>query len=378
MTESVCIPQRRGRRGPSAVWIERRKRKDGTAWRIRWINPATGRADSQACGRDLALARNLRDQKKAELRDGLSGKLPDRSLADLIDGIAGFQAGRSQHTIRKTKDSLESLRNLCGDRLLQHVGKDTVMDFRSRRLATNVAVATVNKDVRQIRSALSYAQDAGWIRYNPLLRWKNARLTEPERVVRVVEPAEFKKLLEAIADPSFRVLLNVGYYQGMRRTEMANLRWSAVDLDKGAIHVLNVPEAGEFTKSRKNRSIPMHPIVRRELAAMRKDLPTMVEDGRAVPKHPHEFAWEDGQPYKPDWITHRFAKAAKDSGVSASIHDLRRSFSTLAQRAGVDRFTVKDLGGWSSVTVVEKHYTGEIKPVLERAMDLIARAQGVA
>jgi hypothetical protein len=40
--------------------------------------------------------------------------------------------------------------------------------------------------------------------------------------------------------------------------------------------------------------------------------------------------------------------------------------------------TVKDLGGWSSVGVVEKHYTGEIKPVLERAMDLIARAQGVA
>jgi len=103
----------------------------------------------------------------------------------------------------------------------------------------------------------------------------------------------------------------------------------------------------------------------------------MVEDGRAVPKHPHVFAWPDGLPYKPDWITNRFSTAAKASGVPASIHDLRRSFSTLAQRAGVDRMTVKDLGGWSSVGVVDKHYTGDIKPVLERAMDLIARAQWV-
>ena len=168
------------------------------------------------------------------------------------------------------------------------------------------------------------------------------------------------------------------YYQGMRCTDLANLRWSAVDLDKGAIHVVNVPEAGEFTKSRKNRTIPMHPIVRRELAAMRANVPTMVEDGRAVPKHPHVFAWPDGLPYKPDWITHRFAAVSKAAGVRASIHDPRRSFSTLAQRAGVDRMTVKDLGGWSSVAIVEKHYTDEIKPVLERAMDLIARAQGVA
>jgi hypothetical protein len=46
--------------------------------------------------------------------------------------------------------------------------------------------------------------------------------------------------------------------------------------------------------------------------------------------------------------------------------------------AGVDRMTVKNLGRWSSVAVAEKHYTGEIKPVLERAMDQMARAQGVA
>ena len=42
------------------------------------------------------------------------------------------------------------------------------------------------------------------------------------------------------------------------------------------------------------------------------------------------------------------ARIVKRAGIAyCTLHDLRRSFSTLAQRAGVDRYTVKDLGGWS-------------------------------
>ena len=61
---------------------------------------------------------------------------------------------------------------------------------------------------------------------------------------------------------------------------------------------------------------------------------------------------------------------ARDSKAKA---DLRRSFSTLAQRAGVDKYTVKDLGGWSVVSVVEKHYTGDLLEVHRKAMQQIAR-----
>ncbi len=42
------------------------------------------------------------------------------------------------------------------------------------------------------------------------------------------------------------------------------------------------------------------------------------------------------------------------------------------------RATVKDLGGWSTIGVVEKHYTGEVKEVHRRAMQTFAAAQEVA
>ena len=65
----------------------------------------------------------------------------------------------------------------------------------------------------------------------------------------------------------------------------------------------------------------------------------------------------------------RLAGLIDKAGIGhATLHDLRRSFSTLAQRAGIDRHTVKDLGGWSTVGVVEKHYTGEVPDRLREAM----------
>ncbi len=379
MNGKVSEQPSRGRRSPTAVWIVSFRGKRGVSYRIRWIDPLSGKTKSEACGRDKALARQNRDAKKAELREGLSGRLPDRSLSDLQDALEAFMVGKSHHTIRKTRRSLQELVALCGNRRLEHVNRAMIMDFRAERLTAGVAAATANKDLRQIKSALSYAVDAGWLRSNPLWRWKGLQLREPEKRIRVIEPEEFQRLLDACPDPTFRVLLIVGYYQGLRRTELVNLRWAAIDFAAGVLHVENVVEAGELTKSRKNRVLPMRAIVKQELKALCDDVPKVLEAGGHRPKYPHCFTWESGEPYLADWATHEFSRIVKRAGIPhCTLHDCRRSFSTLAQRAGVDRAIVKDLGGWSTLRVVENHYSGEVPEVLERAMEQIAAAQVAA
>jgi integrase len=282
-------------------------------------------------------------------------------------------AGRSVHTIRKTKLSLRDLERLCKVGCLAAIDRGTIMAFRAKRLEGGMSPATINLDVRQIRSALSYAVETNLLRANPLLRWKGAMIPEPENTVRVVEEDEFGKLLVACAIPSFRAMLMVGYRQGLRRQELSNLRWAAVDLDRRTLHVVNVAAAGELTKSRKNRSLPMHPLVHAALSEMWQAAPKRIEDGRVCPQSPYVFTWPDGTPFKADWTTHEFARLVEKAKIAhCTMHDLRRSFSTLAQRLGVDRFTVKDLGGWSTVSVVERHYTGEVPEVYRRAMDRIA------
>jgi integrase len=134
-----------------------------------------------------------------------------------------------------------------------------------------------------------------------------------------------------------------------------------------------------LTKSRKNRVLPMRDVVWQELQALHGDVPKVLDAGSLRPKHPHCFTWDHGVPYLADWVTHEFARIVKRAGIPrCTPHDLRRSFSTLAQRAGVDKSVVKDLGGWSCVRVAENHYTGDVSEVLQRAMKQIAGAQAAS
>ena len=161
--------------------------------------------------------------------------------------------------------------------------------------------------------------------------------------------------------------------QGCRRRELCNLRWAAVDLEKRVIHIVNVAEAGEVTKSRKNRTVPMHSVVSDLLTRLWADVPKMVVAGQVAPKSLYAFTWSGGAPFKPDWVTHAFARQVKKARIAhCTMYDLRRNFSTIAQRAGVDKYTVENLGGWSVVSVVERHYTGDVSAVHRKAMDRIA------
>ena len=370
----------RGKRNPTNAWIWRRKRGNGrNGYAIQWIDPDTGRTKTMACGTDLVFARARRDEKRLELRGLLTIAGSDKTLRDLKAAVPQFKTGKSPVTVRITQRSLGDLLRLCGDRLLTKIERGSIMEFRAKRLAEEVSPATVNKQLREIKGALSDAVDAGWIKTNPLWRWKAMQVREPEKRVRVVEEAEFEKIIAATALPELKALLIVAFYQGLRRTELCQLRWDAVDLERGILHVENRPEEGELTKSRKNRVVPMRQPVREVLSRLHGQTPKVVAGGNAKPKHPHVFCWDDGHAFKPDWVTRTFATIIGKADVAhCTLHDFRRSFSTLAQRAGIDRETVRDLGGWSTTTVVEKHYTGELPEVFERAVKTMDRAAGAA
>ena len=97
-------------------------------------------------------------------------------------------------------------------------------------------------------------------------------------------------------------------------------------------------------------------------------LPTRCPNVENVPRVVVELASQRA-PITPTWL---------ESGRGVVFHDCRRLFSTPARRAAVGRETVKDLGGWSSIAVVERQNTGETQPALEHAMDRIVKTQGMA
>jgi integrase len=66
------------------------------------------------------------------------------------------------------------------------------------------------------------------------------------------------------------------------------------------------------------------------------------------------FAEADGEP--PWDFTHAFAVAVKKAGISdLHLHDLRHTWASRLAMAGVDLLTIKELGGWKTLEMVQRY-----------------------
>jgi integrase len=97
----------------------------------------------------------------------------------------------------------------------------------------------------------------------------------------------------------------------------------------------------EKTKSGKPRWIPIND----DLLAVLRLIPRHVG-------HDRVFTYR-GQPI--DSVKRSWEQCRTLAGVQARFHDLRHTWASRMVMAGVDLFTLMDLGGWSSVAMVRRY-----------------------
>lgn len=136
-------------------------------------------------------------------------------------------------------------------------------------------------------------------------------------------------------------MILVGIHAGLRLlSEGLTLRWADVDLRRGLVTV-----QAAYAKSGKTRTVPLNTPLRAALATLRKPAP---EDAEFV------FARRDGSPYRSIRTTFH---TACDRRRAQGRHAARPS-AHLASRlamADVDPRTIQELGGWSSLEMVERY-----------------------
>lgn len=54
-------------------------------------------------------------------------------------------------------------------------------------------------------------------------------------------------------------------------------------------------------------------------------------------------------------ITQMLKRLEKQTGLKCNPHVFRRSFAVLLRKSGVDCLTIRDLGRWESVSMVERY-----------------------
>lgn len=258
---------------------------------------------------------------------------------------------------------------------------------------------TVHRAIATLRSGLTAAVRAGLIPINPArdvdLPTRDVRSAEPW------EPNELGDFLEAVQVDRLGVLFELMAFSGLRRGEAVGLMWQDVDLLAGRLTVRQqiVPGAtgvcrwcgqghGFAWRAPKTdagvRSVEIDSqTVGALLGHQLKQSDERADWGAAYSDHGLVFAREDGLPWHPATITHRFAELVESmsvedgSGTSVrlrqvKLHDLRHGAASLGIAAGVPIEVISKRLGHSSIAVTSDIYGHLLQGVGRQAAEASA------
>lgn len=243
--------------------------------------------------------------------------------------------------------ALEHLRSITGDIPLSALTAQHTDLYKAKRLQAGILPASINLEIRAIRSALNYALRWKLIDQNPFSGVK--QLPIPDKAPAYFQRDDFVKLVSLIKEPWLKEIVLFAVSTGMRRSEITNLTWDRVDL---ARRVVTVESSQTFqVKAGKKRTIPLSDLAIELLSKKTCDgLASLV------------FTLNGGE-IRANWLTHAFKKYVRRAKVDDSLkfHSLRASFASWLVIAGIDIFAVSKLLGHSDVKITQKHYA-HLKP----------------
>ncbi|PVX50923.1 integrase/recombinase XerC [Balneicella halophila] len=265
-----------------------------------------------------------------------------------------YQKRYSPHTVEAYElDLNQFVAWLGGEQLLLTAIHSDIRSWLLKLLKENKSQSTVHRKMSSLKAFYRYQMQQGEMKTNPV-----SQLTLPKKEKRLptfLKEKETQALFSQIkyADDfegeRDEMILNLFYGTGMRVSELANLKISAIDYDRKLIKVLG--------KRNKERLIPLLPFV---LNGLRNYI--VIRD-REVGSNIHLFVSSSNQALNRNQLYYIVKKylSQVSSALKRSPHVLRHTFATQMLNSGADINALKELLGHSSLaaTQVYTHSTQE-------------------
>ncbi|MDT4993136.1 MAG: hypothetical protein QOH97_3028 [Actinoplanes sp.] len=261
------------------------------------------------------------------------------------------------------------------------------------RYDVKITASTVQRVRSTLRRALNAAAARGYLTDNParMLELPSPRRTRPvtwsqPRVaawlrdctrpkIAIWAPHQLAIFLTAVADDDLYGLWWLAGLRGLRRGELVGLRWIDVDLADATLTVTRtlvelpgIVAESEPKTAAGNRTITLDPATVKILANhRRRQQRTYEAHGTIAEETGFVFAWPDGRPIRPGWLSHRFTALVTECGLPpVRLHDLRHGTAMNALHGSASLHTVQHLLGHSSHAFTADVY-GTVPDALARA-----------
>lgn len=305
----------------------------------------------------FAAARNWRaDQlvalREGRLRHGGHGPTLNDAARAWLDGARAGQVRNRSGDPYKPAAVRDYERNLrlrvlpeFGDRRLGEIRRVELQRFVDDLVSAGLSASTIVTTLLPLRAIYRRAVARGEVDGNPT---RGLEMPAVRRTIRyVTAPAEAERLLDALEGED-RVLWATAIYAGLRRGELAALRWEDVDLAQGVIHVRrgwDVVEGEIAPKSREGRrKVPIPGPLRDALVEHRMGVP----DGQVRVFRSAPWVIKAGPRAVRRW------DKAKLSPIT--LHEGRHTYASFMIAAGVNAKALAAFMGHANIAVTYDLY----------------------
>ncbi len=283
-----------------------------------------------------------------------------------------------------------SLKN--AEKLCKALNKPFNEVFELSKKRKTLSTETVLHYHRLISSILGTAVEWGVLLLNPCNRTKPPRVKEKEpKYLDEVQAGILLELLEK-DHSTYKDVIYLLLFTGMRRGEVLGLKWSDVDFNTSIMQITRslhyLPGRGLYEDETKNKTskrvikLPCTAVTMLQTHKV-KQLEQRLRLGDRWQNSEYIFTTVEGKPINPDtlssWFS-KFIKANADKLPYITLHSLRHTNATLQIAGGVPITTVAKRLGHTNSNTTGKIYAHAIKSADEVAAetleDLLATPKG--
>jgi len=295
-----------------------------------------GRRIRECVGTSKREAARALAARKGEIVQGRFN-LAKRKLSPRLEAAAAEYLQWASENTRSARSVAVHLRPLTAyfrGRTLRELTPWLIERYKHDRLAATVhgraiRPTTINRELSCLRRCLNLQIKWGRAEENPVRRVEF--FPEDGRRERILSPDEIQELLAACTEHS-RPFVELALNTGMRLGEILGLTWEQVDLRQLLITLTR-------TKNGKWRKVPLNQVAYALLEQRARSGPYVF--GGAAPFGAIKTAWR---------------AACRRAGLEGlRFHDLRHTWASALVESGTDLRTVQELGGWSSLELVQRY-----------------------